>query len=463
MQGLEDPRGVPVGTADPDNLAALERAHDMALGFHGDAVAEIDARLAAAPDFVMGHVFKAGVLTQAMERRVQPEMVAALERAEALAHRANGRERGHMAAIRAWAAGDFARACALWDEVLLEHPRDLLALHLAHLSDVLLGHTHELRDRVARVLPEWHEGVPGYGWVLGFYAFGLEENRDFARAEETGRRAVAINPRDAYAIHAVAHVHETTGRQRCGIRWLTERLADWRHGGFADHLWWHLALLHLDLGEIDRVREIYDTEMRAAGDAAVYQELDSAALLWRLELYGHDVGGRWHELAEKWAHAAEDRLYAFNDVHAMMAFLGDGRGDLAERVLAANDRLVREGGGDNAAMAREVGLPVCRAQAAFVRGAYDEAVEHLHPLHGATHRLGGSHAQRDVVELTLIVAALRAGRWRLARALVNARCALKPTSPQTWRLLARARRGAGDRDGARAAAARAESLFAAPA
>lgn len=463
MQGLEDPRGAPLSTADPSNLEALERAHALALGFQGDPIAEIDRALARDPDFVMGWLFKAGMLTQAMETRIYEPMVAALEAAEALADKANERERGHMAAVRAWVEGDFTRACERWDRVLIDHPRDLLALQLAHLSDVLLGDVASQRDRVARVLPEWHEGVPGYGWVLGFYAFGLEENRDFGRAEEMGRRAVALNPKDAYAIHAVAHVHEMTGRQAGGIWWMTSRRDDWAPGNFANHLWWHLALFHLDVGEIDRVLEIYDERLRGGpGAEGKYQELDSAALLWRLWLYGHDLGVRWTELADKWAPAATDSLYAFNDVHAMMTFVADGRDDLAERVLTAAERHVRRGHDDNVAMTREVGLPFCRAQQAFAEGRYEEAVERLLPIRCQTQRLGGSHAQRDVIALTLIEAALRAGRYRLARALINERVALKPTSPQNWRLLGRARQGAGDQDGARKARARATSLFSQP-
>lgn len=460
MQGQTDPRGAPLSTADPENVAALERAHAMALGFEGDPIAEIDAALERAPDFVMGWIFKAAMLTQAMETRVYHPMKQALERAEALADRANERERGHMAAVRAWVDGDFSRACAEWDRVLVDHPRDLLALQLAHLSDVLLGDTVNQRDRIARVLPEWHEGVPGYGWVLGFYAFGLEENRDFGRAEEMGRRAVALNPKDAYAIHAVAHVHEMTGRQEGGIWWMTSRREDWAHGNFANHLWWHLSLFHLDIGEIDRVFEIYDRHLRGGpGAENKYQELDSAALLWRLQLYGEAVGPRWSELSEKWAPSATDSLYAFNDVHAMMTFVADGRDDLAEEVLTAAERHVLRGADDNVAMTREVGLPFCRALQAFAKGDYDEAVDRLLPIRYGTHKLGGSHAQRDVIALTLIEAALRAGRSALARTLLNERIALKPTSPQNWRMLARARDGAGDGVGARKARARAASRF----
>ncbi len=456
-----DCRGVPVSTHSAEAVAGLEAAHDRLLGFVGDPVEAIDAILVEQPDFVMGHLFKAGVLTQAMEVRIYDDMVASLRAAEALADRANDRERGHMAAIRAWVDGEFYGAVECWEAVLVEYPRDLLALQLAHLSDVLLGDTVNQRDRVARVLPSWDESVSGYGFVLGFHAFGLEECRDFAQAEEAGRRAVALNPRDAYAIHAVAHVMEMQGRQSGGIWWLTSRMEDWAHDNFANHLWWHLSLFHLDLGQSDRVLEIYDHALRSARHAGdKYEELDAAALLWRLNLLGVDVGGRWSELADKWEISAVDTLYAFNDVHAMMTFVSDGRAEAVETVLNATERYVKRANDANVGMTREIGLPFCRALQAFAAEDYASAVDQLLPIRYRTHRLGGSHAQRDIVALTLLEAALRAKRFALARALANERTAVKPTSPQNWTFAARALEGLGDGAGATRARARAQSLFA---
>ena len=461
---LTDSRGVPVSTGDQALLDALESAHEESLGFVGDAVASISDVLRDHPDFVMGHCFKAGMLTQAMETRIYDDMVASLNAAEKLADKANDRERGHMAALRAWVEGDFHAAVEFWEAVLVDYPRDLLALQLAHLSDVLLGDTVNQRDRVARVLPAWNESVPGYGYVLGFYSFGLEECRDFKRAEELGRQAVAMNPRDAYAIHAVAHVMEMQGRQEGGIWWMTSREDDWANGNFANHLWWHLSLFHLDLGQYDRVLSIYDHKLRSAPAEGTdptqekYEELDATALLWRLELLGVDVGARWKSLADKWVPSATDTLYAFNDVHAMMTFVADKREEAAEAVLNATERYAEQANDANVAMTRIIGLPFCRALQAFARGQYDSAVDQLLPIRYRTHRLGGSHAQRDIIAWTLLEAALRAGRYKLARALANERTALKPTSPQNWKFAAEALQGLGDYQGAERARAKASSL-----
>ena len=183
-----------------------------------------------------------------------------VEAGEALAVNANDRERRHLAAARAWLDGDFQQAVARYGDIAIEYPRDSLALQLAHLGDFYLGQSSQLRDRIARALCDWDESVPGYGYVLGMHAFGLEEMGDYGRAEERARRALELNPRDPWAVHAGAHVMEMQGRLGDGVHWLTSRTNDWApDNGFAFHNWWHLALYHLDLGQHDRVLELYDT------------------------------------------------------------------------------------------------------------------------------------------------------------------------------------------------------------
>ncbi|MEO1190988.1 MAG: tetratricopeptide repeat protein [Pseudomonadota bacterium] len=457
-----DCRGVPTSCQDAGLLAALEPLLEDNLTFRGDPVAGVDKLLEAHPDFIMGHIFKAALLTQAMETRIYDSMLTSLQTAEALWDQAHPREQGHMRALRAWVEGDFFGAVQRWEEVLVTYPLDLLALEMVHLTDVLLGDVVGQRDSVARVFPLWDESIPGYEFVLGFYSFGLEENRDFADAEEHGRRALAMRPGHPYAIHAVVHVMEMQGRQSGGIWFMTSRQDDWAHSNFRNHLWWHLALLHLDLQQTDRVLEIYDQHLRSGdmqGDK--YEELDAAALLWRLKLLDVPVGDRWQELADKWEGSAEDTLYAFNDVHAMMCFVSAGRSDLAERLLNANERYCEHANDANVAMSREMGIPFLRALQDFANEDYSACVERLVPVRYRTHRLGGSFAQRDIIGWTLLEAALRDGRHDLALALAHERCGVKPSSPQNWTLVARAHKGLGAETRAAQAEARCRSLIAA--
>ena len=456
-----DCRGVPISYGDQLAIDGLEEAMLCALAFRGDAIAGIDRVLRDHPQFVMAHLFKAAWLTQAMETRIYHELVTALDNAGKLAGRANNRELGHLAAVRHWVNGDFYAAVQAWEEVLTLYPRDLIALQMAHLSHVLLGDIVGQRDTVARVFPEWDETIPGYEFVLGFYSFGLEENGDYFRAEELGREALAMRPDNPYAVHAVGHVMEMRGRQAGGIRFMTDHAHHWGSSNFANHLWWHTALFHLDISDTDQVLNIYDNHLRSGGDGERYEELDSSALLWRLKLLDVDTNGRWSDLSRKWAPAATDTLYAFNDVHAMMAFCAAGDMDAQEALLNANERYLQAASDANAAMSREIGMPFCLAIRDFQNRDYGACVDRLLPVRYMTHKLGGSWAQRDIIGWTLLEAALRAKRGELALALANERCALKPTSPQNWRYVARAHTTLGARDRARRATARADSLIAA--
>jgi tetratricopeptide (TPR) repeat protein len=443
---LTDCRDNPVSTHNRTAVERLEAATELLHGYFGDPLGVIDRALAEDPEFVMGHAFRAGLLITAADGAVKPLLRESVEAGAALAHRANDRERRHLAAARAWLDGDFAGSIQRYGDIVVHYPRDSFALQVAHIGDFLLGHSTMLRDRVAQVLPAWDENVPGYGYVLGMHAFGLEETNLFGAAEETGRRALAIDPRDPWAIHAVAHVMEMQGRQEDGIAWLASRTRDWAEDNmFAVHNWWHLALFHLDLGQIERVLELYDTHIRGNRSDVVLDLIDASAMLWRLHLRGVDVGGRWPEIADTWEHRGGDGYYAFNDVHALMAFVAEGRDGAIARVLAAL-RQAADSSGTNAMMSREVGLPVAEALVAFGRGDYRRVIESLMPVRHIAQRFGGSNAQRDILHLTLLEAALRSGRTELARALAGERTALKPASPTACGLMARALqlRGASD-------------------
>ncbi len=432
-----DCRGLALSYGDPQAIEGLEKAHLASLAFGGDAIGLIDQVIADHPHFIMAHIFKAGWLTQAMETRIYAEMKDAVRAAERLTERANDRERGHFEAVWRWLEGDFAGAVKAWDEVAIAYPTDLLAIQLAHLSDVLLGDTIGQRDVVARAIRCWDQKMPGYTFMLGFYAFGLEEMRDFERAEAMARRSLDLRRDNPYAVHALGHVMESQGRIEEGIAFFREEQPRWEHTSFANHLWWHLALYHFERNDLDAVLDIYDRHLRQV-DPGSYQELDSASLLWRLKLLDVDLGDRWSEIADKWTHAATDALYAFNDVHAMMTFVGDDRHDAQETLLLANDRHAQTGRDTNAMMIAEVGLPFCRALQDFHRGNYDACVERLMPIRYRTHFLGGSHAQRDVIALTLLEATLRAGRVSLARALACERLELRPNSIRNRAFLSRA-------------------------
>lgn len=453
---LQDRRGLAVSTRNGASLERYEQALELTASYFVDPLATINAALDDDPEFAAGHCLRAALAVMSTERGALPMLEESVRAIEALGHRANEREQAHAAGARTWLEGDFATAVRRYGDIVVRHPRDLLALQVAHVGDFALGQSTLLRDRIAQVLPHWDASVPGFGYVLGMHAFGLEEMALYSRAEDTGRRALDLNPRDPWAVHAVTHVMEMQGRLRDGIDWLTSREADWApDNGLAVHNWWHLALYHLDLGEHARVLELYDTRIRPVQTPVALEMLDASAMLWRLALRGVDVGSRWQPLAAAWTPIAEDRWYAFNDVHATMAFVGAGDWTQVERTIASLERAA-SGADTNAMMSREVGLPLARAIAAFGRGDYATTIELLQAIRPHANRFGGSHAQRDIIHLTLIEAAFRGGNLQLARALAAERTDVKRSSPFNWRLTARAFAAQGLADAARQASETAE-------
>lgn len=197
---------------------------------------------------------------------------------------------------------------------------------------------------------------------------------------------------------------------------------------FQVHNWWHLALFHYDLGQTEDVLALYDGPIYGPRSTMALNMVDASALLWRLHLGGVDVGDRWRPLAANWAPQASAGNYAFNDVHAMMAFVGAGMWGAADDVLKAQHEAMAADD-DNAGFTRDVGHPVCLAIRAFGEGNFAETVRLLRPVRAISGRFGGSHAQRDVIDLTLVEASIRSGETHLAQALTAERHSARPDSP----------------------------------
>jgi tetratricopeptide (TPR) repeat protein len=422
-----DIHGQTLTGATGDSAALLETALHQFRCYIGDPVATVDRALSASPGLVMGHVLKSYLNLLGTEPLAIP--VAREIQVHAAALPANDRERRHLQAVGQLSEGRWRDAGRTLEDLSIDYPRDALALQAGHLIDFYVGDSRMLRDRIARALPAWNAGMPGYHAVIGMYAFGLEETGRYAEAEQFGRRGVELEPRDGWAQHAVAHVLEMQCRQRDGIAWMRTAPQAWAHDSFLSvHNWWHLALYHLDLGEIDEVLALFDGPIFGKRSNVVLELIDVSALLWRLHLRGIDVGNRWEAAADLWAPIAAAGNYAFNDLHAVMAFVGTRRADLVQAVLEAQAAAIH-GAGDNAGFTREVGQPATQAIVAFGEGRYADAVRWLRPVRSIAHRFGGSHAQRDLLDLTLIEAALRSGQDNLAAALAAERIAVKPTSP----------------------------------
>ena len=407
-----DARGCSVSGATPAALDAYERALAAFQSWRRGADAHLAVALGEAPSFVMAHVLKAYLYLSSRDpghvRLARPVLARAGELP------ANERERLHLAAISAALADHYERAKARWTELLSRYPRDALALQVAHAFDYITGDLDRMDDRVAGVLPAWSSGLPGYHAILAMHAFSLEECGHYERAEEAARAALALNALDARAHHVMAHVFEMSERPAAGVRWMNKHFTAWGVDTVvATHCWWHLALFHLAQGQLDRAMALYDERVRARHSIEISDMIDASALLWRVHLLGGNTGTRWGELAGAWEPTVDDGFCSFNDVHAMLSFVGARDWDRARRLELAVERAAalptRYG-----ETTRLLGLPACRALIAFGRRNDNLAIALLAGLPAHAHRLGGSHAQRDVLSLTLLHAIERI-RWASRR------------------------------------------------
>jgi tetratricopeptide (TPR) repeat protein len=430
----KDAQGLEMTAASDAAAEAFDHAIEGFLRYRFDTGARVKAALTLDPQAPMAQAMAGYSAMLAYDRAMLPRAEAALARAEAVP--ANARERAHLDALRAWSGGRPDGALRIWEQIVAQHPRDILAFRLHHFTAFWMGAPGRMLGMVERVMPHWSSAVPGFGSVLACHCFASEECGLYTVAEHSGRAAVALDPGDLWATHGVAHVLEMQGRRAEGIAWLDAGEPHWAGGNnLMHHLWWHRAMFHIERAEFDAVLALYDRRFRDHASPVtqampdLYIDVQNAAsMLWRLERQGVPVGDRWTELADKAEARIGDTLSAFTQPHWMMALAATGRDDAAARLLQGLEEAGR-GNTAHATILREAALPACHAALAHRQGRFADAVAALRPALGGLYRLGGSHAQQDVLEQLFLDAAMRAGLHDDARLLLERVAGRHPVPP----------------------------------
>jgi hypothetical protein len=432
-----DARGLPLSTDSAEAAALFDRAVEHYLKYHLDTMHLVNETLAADPGFVMGYCLKGYLMLASANPAHRPAIAASLAAAEAGAAVATPRERRHVAALAAWRRGALGDAFAIWRDLLDADPTDLLAVRICDTTHFRYGQTQAILEQADRLAPTWSPDLPGYDCFQSVWAFAHEEAGDTAGAERAIDSAYARDPTNFFTHHVKAHILEMESRPREGNDWLAAQTGYWPIGNnLVHHLWWHRALMQLDLGERDAVLASYDSNIRnldapltkAAPDQ--FNDLQNAtALLWRLELLGLDVGGRWDELADKAEARIGDTAYLLLPPHLMLALAATGRDAAAARFLAA----LRAQAADKSAWAAEpigeVVVPVCEAGLAHRRGQHARVVALLAPLQEQIRLLGGSAAQRDLFRQILIDSAMKSDRRDVVAAMIARETATRTVPP----------------------------------
>ncbi len=423
----QDAQGHELTGASPAAAAKFDEAVRAYTLNYGDTNAILAAVESDSPDCAMVGVLRGWLLAvsndPAFVGRAR-EHLAGLD-----GSRMNAREQALLEAARHTAAGRWQSATAILDRHLMDFPNDLVALQSALRIDNFQGRFHQAAARGARALPFWSDNQPGYGIMLSFYGFGLEEAGEYAQAEDMLRAAAELEPYGYWPHHGMSHVLEMTGRPNAGIEWMESREKFWDTAENANrvHIWWHKSLYHVELGQYDVALGILDNQVAEYVRPVGTSMCNPTALLWRLETLGCEAGDRWQKLFPLWQDKANGRTSPFNDVHYAMTALRAGERAAYDSHLAEM-RKTAANGSDLAPAYATLAVPVAEAMADFTDGKYADAAEQLLRVRADLARLGGSIAQRDLVDWTLTVAASRARLPGMARSMANERLAARPDS-----------------------------------
>ena len=415
-----DRYGLPLSTTDAAARDAYVDGVNLLLTVYPGAAAAFDRAIAADPAFALAHIGKARALQLAVNLAGMRDSLAT-----ALTHTAGAspRELSHINVFRLLFGGQAVAALAAIRAHVDTWPRDALVLSLAANQGGLIGMSG-LPGREQGLLDFLAPLAPHYGedwWFDAHYGMALSEIGQHDAARPKIERSLAQVRRNAYGAHAFAHLCYETAERDAGIAFLRDWLPLYdRGGGLFGHLNWHLGLFELHAGNLDGGLRLYnDTFCADDHRGAVHQKLsDSSSFLWRSELAGHPRDpARWAKLVDYAREKIPRPGFSLADWHVAMTFAVAGDDAALEGWIEGIEELVKAGRYPSGAT-----IPaVARAFAAFQRGDDDTAIELIVPMLPDRERMGGSRAQIDLVEATLLRAYLNAGRETDAQHLLSER------------------------------------------
>jgi len=400
--------GYPLTTG-PAAADAYNRGVGELLALRTGALAPLAASVVHDPGFALGH---AALALLGHELCAPVDHVSRLRDAERYAGRGTGRERSHVHAVAAHLRGDSRPLLAH----LTEHPADALLLSVAVPTIAFAGVTEVPGEAWAVV----ERCVPAYGddwWFTGLLAFVRQEQHRFDEAMELSCRSLAVQPTAGHSAHARAHAHYETGDHEAGLAWMD----GWVTGPGAasdgrSHFSWHAALHELTLGDLEAVRRRYEAQLRPERGLGCRTLVDTGSLLfrWAITPGAEDVPDLSLVAETTGRQTLERPATPFLALHAAVTLLA-----LGDR--AGLRSLASYAGTHERATFREVAAPLSEALLLMASGDCSRGADRLAALAPQVVRLGGSDAQREVVEEARICALLRADRYDEARAVLDAR------------------------------------------
>ena len=450
-----DRYGLPISSASPKAIGHYSEGLDLALAQSFGAEEEFAKAVEVDEGFAMGH---AALGFHQFMRIAVPEAKASVKTAVELCSGLTQRERQSIEIVFKFINGENHQATKGIIEHLKEFPRDALLLRLAQRLFVLGCGSSGVADYPPMFYQMMRDLEPHYGedWAfMGQFAWANHEVGHLDEGLRLAEHSLNLKPSNAVAAHSVGHVYFESNRNDEGATFLGSWLDDYDHrAAYRVHLSWHQALFELAMGRYNQALNWYQTDIRPSVQEKKYAALvDSASLIWRMHIYGDTVPHNpWEELTELAAPAAANPGPSFRDAHAALAFIAAGDQTLFANLVDGLQAMADKGD----SCAKEATLPLVKGIGAFGDGDYTEAVRLMEPVRHQLTRIGGSHAQRQVFEDTLLEAYLRAEQFDKATSMLRERLNQRETSRDTY-WLARAQSGSGENQAAQSSLQRAKA------
>jgi tetratricopeptide (TPR) repeat protein len=444
-----------LGNADAGAVAALDFVTQEWLGF-GKRFADFLAAADKEEKCPMLPLVAASLVLSMYSPEGHAAATGYLARAQKMTAGASPREFAWLGAIEFWVAGDTDRSLQQFRRIVAEWPRDLLAGKLAQLLAFNRGDVETLLDVGERLVAANADNR----FVWGMYAFGLEECNRLDEAEATARKGLAIDRRDPWAHHAIAHCLEARGRMLEGVAFLNSVSDTWSdcNSFMYTHNWWHLALFLIDLDRTDEALALYDGRVWGVWKEFCEDQANAVSLLARLQLRGVDVGARWADLARYLRPRLHEHFSAFHDVHYLYGLARAGeRSAVTEMLASLEDRAERARPFEREVWADCV-VPLAHGLAAHAAGDMPAAARQIGRAMPHLRRLGGSIAQRALFGAIHLDALVHAGWNDAALAILQADERERPGVAATKRALATLYRRVGRTEQALGAEYQAEQL-----
>jgi Tfp pilus assembly protein PilF len=436
MSAHEDRYGLPLSTASAEAASAYRDGVDLMLSAWMGAAEAFESAIAADPDFALAHIARARIHTFYQQGDAARRTAATAR--ELVARRGSEREKSHVETLALAVEGNLPAALASTLKHIEQWPRDAVVFSLPlgafglFAFSGMADHDQARQDLCARYASHYGEDW----WFLTYYGWSMTENHEVAKGRAMTERALGLRRNNANAAHALLHAMFEDGSVTDAGALVEQWIGGYDRAGLVyAHIRWHQALGAIEIGDADKALAIYADALHPSVSAAPPLNVvsDSAALLWRLLAHGHPVPRHLWDDTDDYARRYFPKMsLPFVEMHmALLAAATNNQAALDERLTAIERRLA-----DGKLPAGPVVPQICRALNAFAGGNYAACVTTLEPVLHEVVRIGGSHAQREIIEDTFIVALIRSGQLARAHALLDKRLHRRPSARDTrWRTI----------------------------